>query len=129
MKNKRLLVNDFLLLAFFVVLFAVTAFFIYGSGTDGAYVIEVYCGNTVEAVFSPDTDTVYKLNNADVVVEISGGEAYVSHSDCADKLCVGSAHITGKSPDGASIVCLPNKVAVVKRTSMGEGKEVDLVAG
>jgi hypothetical protein len=69
-------------------------------------------------------DTTLDLNTTsykiDLIVTVKSGKAYVTHSDCPDKLCVLSS---GVSSVGGLIVCLPNKV-VVKVTP----KEVDAIS-
>lgn len=44
---------------------------------------------------------------------IRNGEAYMSYADCPDHLCMHQGKI---HTDGASIVCLPNKVVVTVRS-------------
>lgn len=58
----------------------------------------------------------YVLNGGTNILTVENGQAYMSHADCPDKVCIGMGHI---SRAGDSIICLPNRVVI---TVEGEGE-------
>ncbi len=123
--------GDVILIAVLLVLFALplagAAFF---SSDAGAYV-DVEADDRTVASFPLSGDVTYTLSEKDVTLVIADGKAAVVHADCPDKLCVGMPPLTEKSPDGSVIVCLPNRVAVIKKSRSNTRSEsgVDTVVG
>ena len=79
--------------------------------------------DTVETARYPlSADGEYELNGGTNTLVIENRQAYVSHADCPDKLCVNQGRIRGS---GQMIVCLPNRVTV---TIEGVSSGVDMVS-
>ena len=123
---KKLYINDFLLIAVIIFLLFVASLFIYKS--DSSSNITVMYNNEYYNSYSLDTDITEAISDSGVVIEIRNGNAAIVVSDCPDKVCLRSKSIGKEDNNGASIVCLPNKVAVIKEKST-KNKEVDAVAG
>ena len=56
-----------------------------------------------KSIYIPDEE------NTKNILNISGGEVYMSEADCPDKLCIKQGRIKN---GGESIVCLPNSVVI-----------------
>ena len=65
----------------------------------------------------------YALNGGTNTLVIQNGEAWLSHADCPDALCVKQGKIHA---NGQVITCLPNKLTVT--VYGGDENEVDLVS-
>lgn len=76
-----------------------------------------------ECELSEDQSFELENNGITLKVVIEGGEVFVSHSDCEDRVCVNSGRI---SKAGQSIICAP--AGVVISVSGGETNE-DISAG
>ena len=63
----------------------------------------------------------FPLNGGSNILVVENGEAWVSETNCPDKICMGMGRI---SRDGEFIACLPNRLIVVV-----EGGEQALVDG
>lgn len=124
--NKRLMRNDMILIAVILAVVAVSAYFIYSPSQSDS--VRVMVNNELYGEYTLGEDQTLKIGSTGVVLSISDGVASVIDSDCPDKSCVASPSITRSSQGGASIVCLPNRVAVIKSASDGK-KEADGVAG
>lgn len=59
--------------------------------------------------FNKDAELVIKNGENTNTLVIKNGEAYISHANCPDKLCVEHRPI---SDTGEVIVCLPHKLVV-----------------
>lgn len=70
----------------------------------GGAAVEVKVDGEVKAVLPLNTDGEYAFGA--VKVTVKDGEAWISDSDCADKTCVRTGHL---SSAGDTAVCLPNK--------------------
>lgn len=64
----------------------------------------------------------YPLNGGTNTLVIENGEAWLSHANCPDSLCVKQGRIRA---EGQVITCLPNKLTVT--VYGGESSDVDLV--
>ena len=125
MKNKLLKdvfkKGDIILVLVLAVAVILTA--VFATRTEDSFV-EIYVDGVLAFQLDLSKDTTLDLNTTsykiDLIVTVKSGKAYVTHSDCPDKLCVESS---GVSSVGGLIVCLPNKV-VVKVTP----KEVDAIS-
>lgn len=119
MKNKKwdlLLVGGFLLLA--AALFA--AFYLPAEAGAGV-VIRVNGEET--ARYGLYQNGTYELNGGTNTLEIHNGEAWLSHADCPDSLCVKQGRI---HREGQIITCLPNRLTVT--VYGGEKSEVDFIS-
>ena len=101
-------------LALILVLLSLSLIFLAGfhflHKKEGGVVVVTVDGKTF-GTFPLDQDQVIPIKNRRGVVSnkltIKNGEAYMSHADCPDKLCMHQGRI---SSDGQSIVCLPNRI-------------------
>ena len=79
--------------------------------------------DTVEAArYDLNVDAVYELNGGTNTLVIENRQAYISHANCPDQICVNQGKIWGS---GQMIVCLPNRVTV---TVEGVSSGVDMVS-
>jgi len=125
--KKKLLINDIILIVIIIGALITLSVFLYRpSSSDN---ISIMFENEFYAEYSLDTDTVEQIGSSGVILEIKNGQARIIESPCDDKICVNSKAITKNSSDGASIVCLPFKVALTKGSSTNSIKEADAVAG
>lgn len=124
--NKKLIINDIVLISVIIFILILASYFVY-KPSESERIIVMY-NNNYFGEYSIYSNITEEIADTGVVLQINNGEAYVSHSECSDKICVDSKPITKNSADGASIVCLPKKVAIIKSSSE-YGSEVDAVAG
>ncbi len=83
--------------------------------------VRILCGEEKIAELPLGTDiTGFAVGN--VIIEISGGRAYIRESDCPDKVCM-SMH--GVDKNGGGAVCIPNRV-ILEPCKNGD---VDIVVG
>ena len=106
-RKKRYIYDAILALSLIVV--SLSALLIWRGITDRGRYACVSVGGEVVSEYSLSVDGEYELNGGSNILVIKGGEAYISHADCPDGLCVKTGKI---SLVGESIVCLPNKVSV-----------------
>lgn len=114
------------LAAILLVLLLVGAlFWAFFAKEQGAAVRISVEGETV-AVLPLSRNAVYPITSRghDLTVCIVDGEAFISDTDCPDKICQNTGRISAK---GASIVCAPAGVSV-HITGGGDGN-ADFVAG
>ena len=90
---------------------------------DGETLVIVTPDETMEYALSEDTTVKIESRGVHLCIEISDGKAYVSKSDCADRVCESSASI---SKTGETIICAPAGVSI---TVKGGDGDVDFVAG
>ena len=88
----------------------------------GAGVIVSVNGEEVTRYSLYDNGT-YPLNGGTNTLVIDNGEAWLSHANCPDELCVKQGKIRA---DGQVITCLPNKLTVT--VYGGEQNDVDLIS-
>ena len=124
--KEKLLVNDIILIAAVVILLGFLSYFIY-KPSDSEQIAVMY-NNSIYGVYSINDNADTVIADSGVVLRIFDGKAFISHSECPDKICINSKPITKNSSDGASIICLPAKVAIIKISSISN-LEVDAVAG
>lgn len=106
-KGKRYIYDAILALS--LVVLSLSALLIWRGVTEKGRYASVSVGGEVVSEYSLSVDGEYELNGGSNILVIRGGEAYISHADCPDGLCVKSGKI---SLVGESIVCLPNRVSV-----------------
>ena len=111
-----LLIGGCLLLA--LVLFLV---FRFGQGRGAGVIVRVE-GEEVTR-YSLYQNGTYPLNGGTNTLVIENGEAWLSHANCPDELCVKQGKIR---LNGQVITCLPNKLTVT--VYGGEENHVDLVS-
>lgn len=125
MKNKKLFFGDvvvnIIVLALCVAGVAVVSF----VEAKDEYV-NVYVGDSLYATYSLDENITLSPNDNKTIIEIKDGSACITESDCPDGHCKKMQPITRKSV--SSVVCLPNKVAIVKTKTLTKGG-VDVFAG
>ena len=90
---------------------------------DGEILVIVTPDETMEYSLSKDIAIHIESRSVHLCIEISDGNAYVSKSDCADRVCESSAPI---SKTGETIICAPAGVSI---TVKGGDGDVDFVAG
>ncbi len=99
--------NDILILLIVLCIATVVAIIINICKTKGEYV-KVSINNEIYEVYKLSENITVSLPTGNVLV-INDGEAYISESNCPDKVCVNHAKI---SSEGESIICLPNKLVI-----------------
>ena len=108
--QKKLIRNDFILIALIIIV-AVVSFLVFKFTQKSGVCVNVSVDGKTIAEYPLNKDlkkdiiTDYGKN----VLVIENGEAYVLEADCPDKICVGHRAI---SKTGESIVCLPHKLVV-----------------
>lgn len=70
-------------------------------------------------------NTSFSPDGGHTVITVKDGKAYISASDCPDGLCLLMNPVTKK---GGSVICLPNRVAVVSEKA-DNGGGADYAAG
>ncbi len=58
------------------------------------------------------------------VIEISGGEVFISSATCPDKTCT---HMKPVGKRNGSIVCIPGEIIIKTLDERGDGDEADIV--
>lgn len=114
--------NDFILIA--AVLAAALSLFcirLFKKPAENPVVI-VSAGGAEFGRYDLCEDRVIDINGTNTLV-IKDGTAFMSESDCPDRLCLYQKPIC---KDGESIVCLPNRITVTVKSR--EEPEVDSVA-
>ena len=100
--------NDIVLILALLIV-ALSVFIIWRvSREDGAYAVVTVDGEEIGR-YSLSEDGEYSLLDGKNTLVISDGEAYMSHADCPDKVCVHTGRV---SLSGERIVCLPNRLEV-----------------
>jgi hypothetical protein len=94
---------DAVIIALLVILCGVVLLLPRQSGGE----VKITENGKTAAVLPLDKDG--ELTVGAVTVTVSGGEAWISGSDCADKTCIRTGHLRRA---GDAAVCLPNRVAV-----------------
>lgn len=120
-RNKKknwdlLLIGGCLLLAA-----ALFAFFSLTSGEGAGVIVRVSGEET--ARYGLYENGTYELNGGTNTLVIENGNAWLSHANCPDSLCVKQGKIHA---NGQVITCLPNKLTVTVYGS--EESEVDLIS-
>ena len=113
---------DLLLIGGCLLLAAVLLVFSRLTGEEGDGVIVRVDGEEVVRYGLYENGT-YPLNGGTNTLVIENGEAWLSHADCPDHLCVKQGKIRA---DGQVITCLPNRLTVT--VYGGADNEVDLVS-
>ncbi len=104
-------------------------FWYFGTRSDTA-LAQITVDGELYGTYPLDTDTEISIENDNDtvtnIVVIKDGEVYMKDATCPDQLCM---HQGKKSRDGASIVCLPNKVVVtVEADNAADDGSIDTIA-
>lgn len=121
MKKKKTWLFDVALISVTVGVALLLALYFKPNTKQGNYVVVEVGGKTV-AIYPLDKDGTYQLNNGSNILVVQNGYAMISEANCPDCLCVKQGKI---NKIGQSIICLPNKLAVI--IDSDSSKEVDLV--
>lgn len=92
---------------------------------SGDYAV-VYIDGVQTEKYNLSTDTevdIVSSNGGHNVMKISGGECYLTDSNCPDKICVHQGKI---SQNGQSIICLPHKLVITIESN--NKAEVDTIS-
>lgn len=119
MKNRRLLRDILIIVLILAVCLAVL--FLRAPKKAGQWVV-VRIDTAETGRYDLSVNASYELNGGTNTLVIENRQAYISHADCPDKLCVNQGRIWGS---GQMIVCLPNRVTV---TVEGVSSGVDMVS-
>ncbi len=121
--------RDLIFLALIIVIGAVgMAVWFFSTRSDAACAVITVNGEEYGS-YSLSDDQVIEIEDEDGhvtnIAVIENGEVYMKEADCPDQLCVDQGK---KSRDGASIVCLPNKVVItVENADDSEEESIDTV--
>ena len=113
---------DILLIGGCLLMAAALFLFSHFGREAGAGVIVRVDGEEVTRYSLYDNGT-YPLNGGTNTLVIENGEAWLSHANCPDELCVKQGKIRA---DGQVITCLPNKLTVT--VFGGEQNDIDLIS-
>lgn len=126
---------DIALAAVLLLFCAGTAWFAYGSGSNGAD-IEISVDGKLYGTYSLSKDDVIDIDTdlGHNQVTVKDGKAFMSQADCPDGYCLGQHKSSGGiSRSDQTLVCLPNRVVVsVSGDGSGSGKNengADAVSG
>lgn len=123
MNRKLIKVKDFIIL---LIIITVCGLFILISHNQkkGSYAVISVNGKKAERLsLSKDIETFTVKGADNISFTITNGEIYVSESDCPDKICLKTGHISRK---GQSIICVPKRVSVTIESS---GNDTDVTIG
>lgn len=121
MKQGKKNLWDVLLIGGCLVLAAIL-FLIFQFGQEGGAGVIVRVNGEEVQRYSLYQNGTYPLNGGSNTLVIESGEAWLSHANCPDELCVKQGKIR---LNGQVITCLPNKLTVT--VYGGEQNHVDLV--
>lgn len=99
--------NDILILFILIIVVIFITIITNICKTEGKYV-KVSIDDEIYDVYDLQEDTKVSLPTGNTLV-IKDGVAYVSESNCPDKICVNHGSI---SSEGETIICLPNKLVI-----------------
>ena len=124
MVKLKVTVADFLVMAVIAVA-AVLLLIVPLLRTDDGLVLRVTTGEGEVYTYTLDRDREFVIDGAGytLTVRIEQGKAFVTHSDCPDKICQKSGTI---SRQGEIIICAPAQISIVIE---GGEDDVDFVAG
>jgi len=125
MKKSRLYRNDFFL-NILIISLCIAFPLLISYNDEGSGSVEVLLGSDVVKVLPLGTDTEFSPDGGHTVVCIRNGSAYISDSDCPDRLCMEMSPVT---KDGGNVICLPNKVAIRQKKAKAIVGGADYVAG
>ena len=113
MKNNKKAKNDIILVAVILLIAAIGLLLVNITRQDGAFASVKIDGEETARYSLSDNNTVEILtgDNGEYskTLVIENGRAYISESNCPDKICAGHKPVCYK---GETIVCLPHKVVI-----------------
>lgn len=115
-KSPAFTATDLILAA--LIVFAVTVCVTYLFPTESAAAAYVYVNGKEVGVYSLDTDMEIPLAEGKALLTVSDGAVAITENDCPNGICLKTGFI---SRAGERIVCVPNKIVVVLRSSDGSG--------
>lgn len=101
--NKK----DIILIFSLIIVFSLALFFGTAMKKDGSKA-EIYSDGSLIGTYPLSEEETVNVSGKNTV-KIKGGEVFMEHADCPDKICVKTGKIKNK---GEQIVCLPNKLVV-----------------
>lgn len=119
-------IRDILLICSLLAIGGIIALILLLTRKAGA-LVEVRVDGRVVASYPLDRDAEYDIAGVDGGTNhlvIRNGEAWVESASCPDGLCVRMGHIRH---EGASVICLPNKVVIA--IVGGADGDADVVSG
>ncbi len=111
-----------LILIISLLIIAVTLIFVVNCTKKTGAQVDVEIDGKYVTSYSLANDGEWVLNGGTNILVIKDGYAYLSYADCPDHTCVKTGKIKYA---GQSIICLPNKVAIIVRA---KNSGVDLVS-
>ncbi|MGN1122092.1 MAG: NusG domain II-containing protein [Eubacteriales bacterium] len=131
--KKRLYAGDIAIVVCILAACIFAGLYFYMPSKDAADAfVAVTVDGTLYGTYSLNEQTDEWIADTGVRFIIEDGQARIAESDCPDGTCMSSGTVTASSPSGKSIVCLPNKVAVTKKTEVqtdGAESGVDAIVG
>lgn len=115
-RNDWILAGVFLAAAFFIFLG------ILFSDTSERKYVTVFVDGEKYGTYSLEEDVSVDIGESNSMI-IRDGKVWMSRADCPDQICVKHRPI---SRNGGSIICLPNKVAII--VERDGGQETDGIA-
>ena len=107
-----------IILVLVLLIVGLSVFIIIELSRDAGDCVRVYSNGEFIGEYSLSEDGEYSLNGGTNVLIIENGNAYMSHADCPDHLCIKQGDI---SRTGEKIVCLPNRLSI---EVFGTGEEI-----
>nr|MCR5671645.1 NusG domain II-containing protein [Butyrivibrio sp.] len=108
--------------------FALILLILHFTASTGKEVVVSVDGKEI-SIYPLSEDGTYLIKGAGGgtnLLVIESGSARLTEASCPDHLCV---HMGSINKAGESIICLPNKVIVEIRSSLGEDTDYDAVVG
>ena len=106
--GKRKMTADIVLILVLLIV-GLSVFLIIELTREAGAGVRVYSDGEIIAEYSLSVDGEYSINGGTNTLVIKGGEAFVTHADCPDHLCIKQGKI---SKTGERIVCLPNRISI-----------------
>lgn len=101
---------------------AAVLFLVFSLGREAGDGVIVRVDGEEAARYGLYDNGTYPLNGGTNTLVIENGEAWLSHANCPDELCVKQGRIRS---DGQVITCLPNRLTVTVYGGQDDG--VDLI--
>lgn len=120
---KKIYRNDIILNLIIILLCITVPIIIVVSSADTAKTAVISYDGKAEKVISLSENEIYNIHGVEITV--GGGKAYVSNTNCPDRLCM---KMKNAENVGDSIICVPNKVSV-RITGNAVNKGADVIAG
>lgn len=102
---------DFILIISLLIV-AITLVFVVNCSKKTGAQVDVEINGKYVTSYSLANDGEWALNGGTNILVIKDGYAYLTYADCPDHTCVKTGKIKYA---GQSIICLPNKVAIIVR--------------